>query len=249
MDNYFQAALWGWFAGSSLLLGSCLGWYLNLPPRVISSVMAFGSGVLISALSFELMDEAYHNGGFIAAAPGFLAGIAIYTLGARFVNKRGAKYRKRSGLHQKKDSNARAIAFGALLDGIPESIVIGLSLISGKGPSLVTVMAIFISNIPEALSSSSGMKKAGRSKNHVFVLWGGIAAVSGISSLVGYTLFGKLSILWISSITALAAGAILAMIIDTMIPEAFEEEGDWAGVITGLGFLVAFIMSKLSSQI
>jgi ZIP family zinc transporter len=249
MNGYLQAALWGWFAGSSLLAGTLLGWYLNLPTRTISSVMAFGSGVLISAISFELMDEAYHHGGFIAAAPGFLAGIFIYTLGARFVNKRGAKFRKRSGEHQKRDGNARAIALGALLDGIPESIVIGLSLLSGKGASVVTVAAIFISNVPEALSSSSGMKKAGRSQRYIFILWGGIVLVSGLASFLGYALFGNLSIEWISSITALAAGAILAMIVDTMIPEAFEEEGDWAGVITGLGFLVAFIMSKLSNQI
>ncbi len=245
MSPSLEAALWGWFAGSSLLLGTLAGWYLNLPARIISSVMAFGSGVLISAVSFELMDEAYHRGGFISSAPGFLAGILIYTLGARFVNKRGAKFRKRSGDHQKKDGNAKAIAYGALLDGIPESIVIGLSLLSGKGPSLVTVLAIFISNVPEALSSSSGMKKAGRSKTYVFSVWGGIVAISGISSFLGYTIFGKLSILWISFITALAAGAILSMIVDTMIPEAYEEEGDWAGIITGLGFLVAFITSKL----
>ncbi len=249
MSTAFQAALWGWFAGSSLMLGTIAGWYLKLPPRAISSVMAFGSGVLISAVSFELMDEAYHHGGFISTVPGFLAGILIYTLGARFVNKRGAKYRKRSGDHQKKDSNARAIAFGALLDGIPESLVIGLSLLTGKGPSLVTVLAIFISNVPEALSSSNGMKKAGRSKKYVFSLWSGIVAMSGISSFLGYTVFGTLSIFWISAITALSAGAILAMIVDTMIPEAFEEEGDWAGVVTGLGFIVAFVASKMSNQI
>ncbi len=244
MNASLEAALWGWLAGSSLLIGALAGWYLNFPARVISSVMAFGAGVLISALSFELMEKAYHNGGFTSSAPGFLAGILIYTLGARFVNKRGAKFRKRSGEHQKKDSNASAIALGALLDGIPESIVIGLSLLAGKGVSVVTVLAIFISNVPEALSSSSGMKKAGRSRKYVFSVWGVIVAVSGISSFLGYTIFGKLSILWISFITALAAGAILSMIIDTMIPEAFEEEGDWAGVITGLGFLIAFVTSK-----
>ncbi len=247
MHSSFEAALWGWLAGSSLLIGAGLGWYLKLSSRSISSIMAFGSGVLISAMSFELMDEAFKRGGYLASGSGFLAGVLIYTTGARFVNKRGAKYRKRSGnLQKKNEGNARAIALGALLDGIPESIVIGVSLIEGKAAGLVTVFAIFISNIPEGLSSSSGMKAAGRSKTYIFFLWGGIAFVSGIASFLGFALIGGLSSVVIGGVTAIAAGAILAMIVDTMIPEAYEEEGDWAGVITGLGFLAAFICSKLS---
>lgn len=241
------AAFWGWFAGSSLILGAAIGWYVRLSPRVISSVMAFGSGVLISAMSFELMDEAFSKGGPIASAAGFIGGIFLYTLGARYINSRGGKYRKRSGEFQKvSDGNAGAIALGAFLDGIPESIVIGLSLLSGKGVSLVTVFAIFISNVPEALSSSNGMKLAGRPARYVFGLWTGIVLMSGIASYLGFVVFGKLSLIWISALTALAAGAILSMIVDTMIPEAYEEEQDWAGVITGAGFLVAFITSKLS---
>ncbi len=247
MHTSFEAALWGWLAGSSLLIGAALGWFLKLSSRSISSVMAFGSGVLVSALCFELMDEAFQRGGYFSSGMGFVIGVALYTTGARFVNKRGAKFRKRSGNFQKKnDSNGKAIAMGALLDGIPESIVIGVSMIEGKGAGLVTVLAIFISNIPEGLSSSSGMKAAGQSKTYVFSLWSGIALVSGIASFLGFTLIGGMSPMIIGGVTALAAGAILAMIVDTMIPEAYEEEGDWAGMITGAGFLVSFICSKLS---
>lgn len=133
------------------------------------------------------------------------------------------------------------------MDGIPESIVIGLSLLSGKSVSLVAVFAIFISNIPEGLSSSAGMKKAGRSGHYIFKLWFGIAFTSGIASFVGYTFFGGLSPFLISATTSIAAGAILSMVVSTMIPEAFENERDWAGLITVIGFLVAFASSKLGS--
>lgn len=133
---------------------------------------------------------------------------------------------------------------GALLDGIPESIVIGLSMLRGGAVSTVAVIAIFISNIPEGLSSAAGMKKAGRSAVYIFGVWGGIAVISGLAALAGYALFGNFSDDVVAATTATAAGAILAMLADTMIPEAFEEAHNFAGLITVLGFLVAFILTK-----
>lgn len=248
MGQWFTAALWGWLAGSSLLLGAALGYFLNLNEKVTSSVMAFGSGVLISALSFELIDKAYSQAGLPATAFGFLGGSIIYTVAARALNKRGAKHRKRSGKLQSKkedEGSGTAIALGALLDGIPESIVIGLSLLSGKSVSLVVVVAIFISNIPEGLSSSAGMKNAGRSKAYIFGMWSGILFLSGLASLCGYAFFGNVSPEVIASVTAIAAGGILSMIVDTMIPEAFENERELTGIITVIGFLVAFTISKI----
>ena len=205
--------------------------------------MAFGSGVLISAICFELMDKGVQNGHFFYPSIGFLAGAMIYSLAAKLVNSRGGKHRKRS--NKQEDGNASAIAIGALLDGIPESIVIGLTILAGGTVSLVAVFAIFISNLPEGISSSSGMKKAGRSKKYVFSLWLGIALISGIASIAGYTLFGHLGDNVIGSIMCLAAGAMLAMIVTTMIPEAYEEDRDWSGIITVLGFLVSFMASHL----
>jgi ZIP family zinc transporter len=216
---------------------------------VIAAIMAFGSGVLISALSFELMDEAYRQGGFNATAFGFLGGAAAYTAANWYLNHHGAKHRKRSGGQQASESedsgSGLAIAVGALLDGIPESIVIGLSMLKGGVVSTVAVAAIFLSNVPEGLSSAAGMRKAGRSALYVFGIWGGIALASGIASLVGYTVFQNFSSEIVAATTAVAAGAILAMLVDTMIPEAFETAHDFAGLITVAGFLAAFALSRL----
>lgn len=134
---------------------------------------------------------------------------------------------------------------GALIDGIPESIVIGLSMLKGGAVSTVAVIAIFLSNLPEGLSSAAGMKNAGRSAVYIFGVWGAIATISGLASLAGFALFKNFSPAIVAASTALAAGAILAMIVDTMVPEAFEKTHNFSGLITVLGFLIAFFLTKL----
>jgi ZIP family zinc transporter len=249
MPGWLQAGLWGLLAGAALVIGAAVGYYARVPQRLIAGIMAFGSGVLISALSFDLMEEAYETGGFSATAIGFVVGAAVYTAANWVLSHRGAKHRKRSGDQQAKASDnggtGAAIALGALLDGIPESIVIGLSLLAGGTVSVVAVAAIFLSNIPEGLSSAAGMKKAGRSPLYVFGVWSGIAIASGIASLVGFTLFEGSPGGVVAATTAVAAGAILAMLADTMIPEAFEGSHELTGLITVLGFLAAFALTKL----
>jgi ZIP family zinc transporter len=246
---WLQAGFWGWVAGSALLLGAAIGYFARVPQRLIAAIMAFGGGVLISALSFDLMDEAYKRGGFDSTAIGFVGGALVYTAANWFLSRQGAKHRKRSGDHQAQENEdgggGMAIAVGALLDGIPESIVIGVSMIKGGAVSTVAVIAIFMSNLPEGLSSSAGMKRAKRSAGYIFGVWAGIALISGIAALVGYTLFSRFSEEVIAATTAVAAGAILAMLADTMIPEAFAEAHEFAGLITVVGFLAAFILTKL----
>jgi ZIP family zinc transporter len=245
MPLALQAGLWGLLSGSALLLGAAVGWFTRLSARTIAGIMAFGAGVLISALSFELMDEARTHGGLAATAIGFLAGAAIYTLANIIVARLGARHRKRSGDPHPgaSDANGMALAVGALLDGIPESIVIGVSLVAGGQVSIVAVAAVFLSNIPEGLSSAAGMKKAGRSVGFVLGLWGAIALASGAAAFIGFTAFGSASPATIAVVQALAAGAILAMIVDTMVPEAFEGTRDYAGLIAVTGFLAAFALS------
>jgi ZIP family zinc transporter len=233
----------------ALVVGAALADLAPVPRRIVAGVMAFGGGVLISALAFELMEQAYESGGLLATAIGFLSGATMFTAANWFLSGTGAKHRKRSGSKQPSEADhpgsGLALAAGALLDGVPESIVIGVSVIGGGTVGAVTVLAVFLSNVPEGLSSAAGMKQAGRSARFIFGVWAGIAVISSIAALIGYAMASRLAPEWIAAVTAFAAGAILAMLADTMIPEAFEEAHDFTGLITVVGFLSAFVLSRV----
>jgi ZIP family zinc transporter len=211
--------------------------------------MAFGAGVLISALAFDLVDEAESTGGLGPTLIGFLAGAIVYVVANLVLARFGARHRKRSQEQQPSEEqqagSGAAIAVGALLDGVPESVVLGLSLLGGGGVGVPVLVAIFISNLPEGLSSAAGMRRSGRSAGYVFGVWIGIAAVSGLAGLLGCLLLQGASGAVIAVITAVAAGAILAMVADTMIPEAFERTHMYAGLIATLGFGLAFSVERL----
>ncbi|RBY80959.1 ZIP family zinc transporter [Geodermatophilus sp. TF02-6] len=244
MPTWLEAGLWGLLGGGALVLGALVAWFARVPQVVIASVMAFGSGVLISAVAFDLMEEAADTGGLLPAAIGFVGGALAYFAANAALARHGARHRKRSGdqqpSEQEQSGSGAAIAIGALLDGVPESVVLGLGLLGGGTVSAPVLAAVFISNVPEGLSSAAGMKNNGRSARYVFGVWIGIAVASGLAALVGYVALGDAPPEVVAVITAIAAGAILTMIADTMIPEAFERTRTWTGVITTLGFLVAF---------
>ena len=252
MPTWLEAGLWGLLGGGALVLGALVAWFARVPQVVIAGVMAFGSGVLVSAVAFDLMTEAADTGGLAPTADEADGGALAYLAANVVLARRGARHRKRSGTEpgetmpseDQAAGSGAAIAIGALLDGIPESVVLGIGLLSGGTVSASVLAAVFISNVPEGLSSAAGMKKSGRSARYVFGVWIGIAVISGLSSLLGYVALGGASPQLIAVITAVAAGAILTMIADTMIPEAFEQTALWTGVITTLGFLVAFAIER-----
>lgn len=248
MPVWLSAGLWGLLAGGALVLGAGAAWWVRVPQKVVAGIMAFGSGVLISALSFDLVDEAETKGGLLPTVLGFLGGALVYVAANIALARRGARHRKRSQRQQpseqEQSGSGAAIAVGALLDGIPESVVLGLSLLGGQGVGVPVLAAIFISNLPEGLSSAAGMKNAGRSARYVFGVWVGIAVASGLAGLVGCLLLQGAAPETVAAITAVAAGAILAMVADTMIPEAFERAHLFAGLIATVGFMVAFTIER-----
>jgi zinc transporter, ZIP family len=244
--GWIQAGFWGFLGGAALLLGAALGYYVKIPQKIIASIMGFGAGVLIAAACFALIEEAYNLGGFDSTLLGFTLGVVIFTVADIYLSKRGAKHRKTSDKNRvpdEYDENGSAIAFGAVLDGIPESVAIGLTIITGGLVSIATVTAVFISNIPEGISSSVGMKKMGWQKRKIFGLWLFIAIVSGVSSLAGYSIFSHFPPDVNAATLALASGALLTMIADTMLPEAFSKTHEYTGLIVAFGFILSFILA------
>src|SRR5918992_482499 len=213
MPVWLQAGAWGLVAGSALVLGAAIAYCTPLPHRVVASVMGFGGGVLIAVLAFELLEEAHVHGGFGAAALGAVGGAIAFSTANLLLARRGAGDRKRSGHCVAQPPEARvpgtglAIAVGALLDGTVEAIIIGLSLAVGPGVSAVGVGGFFVSNLPEGLSSASGMKLAGRSATYIFGLWAGIAAVSGVAAWVGYAILSSAPPAVVAIPGAVAAGS------------------------------------------
>lgn len=243
MNDVLAAAGWGLLAGAALLLGAAVAWFLPVPRKLVALVMAFGAGVLVSALAFELVAEAADSAGLGEVVAGFAAGALVYTGANVALTRYGARHRKRSS-GQQSEGSGTALAVGALLDGIPESAVIGVSLLGGKGVSVATVVAIFLSNLPEGLSSAAGMRAAGHTARYVFGLWAGIAVASGVAAAGGLLAGDALGVSGVAVVTAFAAGAILAMLSDTMLPEAVEGAPEATGLLSAAGFLAAFALHR-----
>lgn len=245
------AAFWGFFAAASLLLGAALALWRPWSARTIGLVMAFGSGVLISSVAFDLVADALQRGGERPTTAGMAAGAVAYFVGDVVVSRRGAADRKRSigdGASTRNDEagNPAAIVVGAVLDGIPESVAIGISLLEGGHVGGVFVAAVFMSNVPEALSASAGLSKQGRSASSIMRMWVLVVAASTVASVAGYALLDGTSDSTIALLSAFAAGAVLTMLASTMLPEAHEQGGPVSGLITTAGFLLAVMLDYLA---
>jgi ZIP family zinc transporter len=233
-----HAFLWGLLATSSLMIGGVIASRFSLSKRTIGVVMGFGSGTLISAISYELIFEAVKiakGTGF--PAYGFFVGAFTFYFSDMLIAKIGAKSTSTNGVQHSQLIIPMVLAI--ILDGIPESIVIGLGLFERGTISLAMLAAVFISNLPEAIAGSSGMKSDGWSKGKIILLWLFIALVCSFATMAGFSLFTETSEKWLSFIQAFAGGAILMMLANSMIPEAYEHGGKHAGVATVLGFFVS----------
>jgi zinc transporter, ZIP family len=239
------AFFWGFIASSSLLVGALLALTVRPSRRVVGLVMAFGAGVLISAVAYELVDEALQTADRgVAVALGLFAGCGVFFVGDALIDRLGGSERKHSSGEQA-GGVALAIVLGIILDGIPESIVIGVGLLTGEGVGVAMLVAVFLSNLPEAVAATTGLSTAGWPRARLWLLWLAVVSVSALSSLAGYALFGDASPDTIAFVLAFAGGAILTMLADTMMPEAFEQSGKLVGVVTTLGFALAFTISTL----
>jgi ZIP family zinc transporter len=235
-----NAFLWGLLATSSLVIGGMIATRFNISKRALGIIMAFGAGTLISAISYELIFEAVKMGkGTGFPAFGLFAGAFTFYFADKIIGKFGASDpMDTDASHSSKLIVPMVLAI--ILDGIPESIVIGLGIFEGGGGvSIAMLVAVFISNLPESIAGSTGMKASGWSRKKIQFLWIGIALICAVSSIAGFSLFANSSDQWLSFIQAFAGGAILIMIANSMIPEAYEHGGKLAGLFTVLGFFVS----------
>jgi ZIP family zinc transporter len=236
---------WGTLAASSLVIGAIVALVFKIKLRTIGLIMGFGSGVLISAVAFDLVQEAADKSsqhGWVAA--GLFAGCGVFFFGDRMIDRLGGGDRKDADGDQSSGSSL-GIVLGSVLDGIPESMVIGLTIFEGGAVGAAYLAAVFISNLPESISSTSGLASGGWAKSRILWMWAAIAVISGLASLAGYGLFQASSPDTVAFVLAFAAGAILTMLANTMMPEAFEHGGKLVGVVTTLGFAVAFTIHTL----
>jgi ZIP family zinc transporter len=236
---------WGTLAASSLVIGALIALWFHIGLRTIGLIMGFGSGVLISAVAFDLIEEAAADSsghGWIAA--GLFAGCLVFFGGDRLIDRLGGGDRKDATGDQEGGSSL-AIVLGSVLDGIPESMVIGLTIFQGGKVGAAYLAAVFISNLPESISSTSGLAKSGWKTSRILWMWMAIAVISGVASLGGYALFQNSSPDTVGFVLAFAAGAILTMLANTMMPDAFKNGGKLVGVVTTLGFAVAYTIHTL----
>lgn len=239
-----EAFLWGLLAAGSLLLGAAVAILRPPSSRVLGYVMAFGAGVLLSAVSFELVEKAVQvPDGVGRAALGFFAGALVFTAGDALIGRAGYQHRKAiSGTAPPAAASATGlpIVLGALLDGIPESAVLGLTLLQTGGVGVSMLVAVFISNLPEGVAATVGLVNGGWSRLRVLVLWLIVAAVAASASALGFSILDTATPSTLAFIYAFAGGAILTMLATSMIPEAYEHAGRAAGFVTVLGFATAF---------
>jgi ZIP family zinc transporter len=238
-----EAFLWGAVAASALLVGALVAYVVTPSPKFIAVVMALGAGLLIGSISFELIDEAIKSTEVALVGVYTLIGAAAFTIGNRVLDRKGGGDRKDAQGGQS-DGSPLAIVLGSVLDGIPESFVLGLTVLQG-GVSVALLIGVVLSNLPEGLSSSSGLRIAGWTKARVVRMWVIVVVVSAVSAALGYALLDPTHGHTGSFAQGFAAGALLAMITDTMLPESYDVEKINTGSLVAIGFAISLMLSAL----
>jgi len=259
----------GFIASIPLVIGCIVALFVSLPKGVIAAIMAFGSGVLVAALTFSLVQEAFSLSQSIPPVViGFILGGVSYSVANRILDKKSSGHgdspaksntsgtRSNSRIRNRirshgdnagggKSASGLSLLVGSVMDNIPENMALGISLVTGGAVNVVLIAAIFISNFPEGLASTEGMKSNGRNKKYIIGLWSIAVILGTISTAIGFAVLSKASPFVISVVISFAAGAILVMLAESMIPEAFEEGGSKIGLAAMVGFAVAFILGRI----
>jgi ZIP family zinc transporter len=238
-----EAFLWGALGASALLVGALVAYVATPGPKVIAVVMALGAGLLFGSVAFELIDEALESAEVAYVGLFTLIGAATFTVGNRVLDRRGGGQRKDANGAQESGAPL-AIVFGSVLDGIPESFVLGLTVLQG-GVSVALFFGIVLSNLPEGLSSSSGLRVAGWTRARVVRMWAIVILVAAVSAALGYVLLDPASGRTGAFAQGFAAGALLAMITDTMLPEAYDVARGSTGALVAVGFAISLMLSAV----
>jgi ZIP family zinc transporter len=238
-----EAFLWGVISASALLAGAIVAYQLRPGRRLIAAVMALGTGVLLGSVSFELIDEALKTRTVAAVSLLVLIGAGVFAVGDWLLSRRGGGERKDAGGAQVGGSPL-AIVLGSVLDGIPESFVLGLTIMQGQ-ISVALLAGIVLSNLPEGMASSSGLRKANWPERRVLLMWSAVVVVSGLAAVAGYALLDPAQDRTGALVQAFAAGALLAMLSNTLLPEAYEVEGVLTGPLVVAGFAASLALSAL----
>jgi ZIP family zinc transporter len=237
-----EAAFWGLVTAGSLWVGAAVALYARPRERLIGLALAFGAGALIAAVAYELVNEAF-DADLLPASAGFAVGALAFYVGDWLIDRRGGHGRKSMSGQRQLAGSANAIVLGTVLDGIPESFVLGASLVEEGVVPVAVVVGVFASNVPEALSASSGLVEAGWARSRIFAMWSGVVAVSVLAAAAGWLVFDAMANATGAFTLAFAGGALLVMLADTLMPEAFELGGREAGLLTALGFALGFALS------
>ena len=241
----WQALAWGGLASASIYIGQALAQPLEHRPRITGMVMGFGAGALLSAVAYELVPASHFQQSVgLGLAASFLLGALAYFVGDRLADRAGGSGRQKigaSGRESTQSASGMGIFLGTLLDGIPESYILGITFALGGTVSIAFLVAIFTSNVPQGIAGTASLKAAGRSGHQVFLMWTGLTIACAVSAGLGFLVASGLQVSGYYS-EAFAAGAVLTMLADAMMPEAFKNGGTWVGLLTVLGYLVSAVL-------